>query len=82
MAKQRGAHIPWVFAQCPMDLALRHLTERSSLSTPIQPSDLTGLEHLQGHYLVHGDEKQGCQNMHPIIELNMGFFVRVSEAFA
>uniref|UniRef100_A0A665WRY8 Uncharacterized protein n=1 Tax=Echeneis naucrates TaxID=173247 RepID=A0A665WRY8_ECHNA len=31
MVKQRGAHIPWVFALCPVDLALCHLTERAAL---------------------------------------------------
>uniref|UniRef100_A0A3Q1AI44 EF-hand domain-containing protein n=1 Tax=Amphiprion ocellaris TaxID=80972 RepID=A0A3Q1AI44_AMPOC len=41
MVKQRGAHIPWVFALCPVDLATRHLTERSALSAPVRPSDLT-----------------------------------------
>ena len=43
MVKQRGAHIPWVFALCPVDLALCHLTERSTQSSPVLPSDLAGL---------------------------------------
>lgn len=43
MVKQRGAHIPWVFAVCPLDLALGHLTERVTLSAPPRPSDLAGL---------------------------------------
>lgn len=46
MVKQRGAHIPWVFALCPVDLALCHLTERSTLSAPLQSSDLAGFEQL------------------------------------
>lgn len=59
MVKPRGAHIPWAFALCPLDLALCHATERSPLSSPIQPSDLAGLEQLQGHYPEHRDEKYG-----------------------
>lgn len=46
MVKQRGAHIPWVFALCPVDLAMFHLTERSTLSSPVQPSDLAGFKQL------------------------------------
>lgn len=46
MVKQRGAHIPWVFAVCPVDLAPCHLTERSALSSPIRPSDLAAFEQL------------------------------------
>lgn len=46
MVKQRGAHIPWVFARCPVNLALCHLTERSTLSSPVRPSDLVGFEQL------------------------------------
>lgn len=59
MVKQRGARIPRVFALCPVDLALCHLTERSALSSPARPSDLAGLERLQGHYLAHEDENSG-----------------------
>lgn len=57
MVKQRGARIPWLFALCPVDLALFHLMERSILSSPIRLSDLAGFEHLSGHYLVHRDGK-------------------------
>lgn len=57
MVKQRGAGIPWLFALCPVDLALFHLMERSILSSPIWPSDPAEVEHLSGHYLVHRDEK-------------------------
>uniref|UniRef100_A0A3Q3MF32 Mitochondrial calcium uptake family, member 3b n=1 Tax=Mastacembelus armatus TaxID=205130 RepID=A0A3Q3MF32_9TELE len=56
MVKQCGAHIPWLFALCPVDLALCHRTERSTLSSPIQPSDLSGFEHLAKAYgLDDGD---------------------------
>lgn len=48
VVKQRGGvgHIPWAFALCPVDLALFHLTERSTLSSPIQLSDLAGFKQL------------------------------------
>lgn len=58
MVKQRGPRIPSLFALCPADLALFHLMERSILSSPIGPSDLTGFEHLSGHYLLHRNGKR------------------------
>lgn len=57
IVKQRGPCILWLFALCPVDLARFHLMERSILSSPTRPSDLVGVEHLSGHYLVHRDEK-------------------------